>query len=198
MYVKVSMDGAPYLRKVDIKMYSSYEDLSLALEKMFSCFIAGEWCSVLCLCSMLFPLVCCIHGHFSKLVDWIRCDVQWRFSCREDDHGARQNRNGLSVGLALFLSSFASGCVWVLVWRWLLWGKWGGRTARGGGGAVGGGGRLRGLLTAWHHAIADAMRGCAGVFCMFNTPDDQAQCDVSTRRQLACLLSFFRLSLSAY
>ena len=75
MYVKVSMDGAPYLRKVDIKMYSSYEDLSLALEKMFSCFIAGEWCSVLCLCSMLFPLVCCIHEHFSKLVDWIRCDV---------------------------------------------------------------------------------------------------------------------------
>ncbi|PWZ40682.1 Auxin-responsive protein IAA5 [Zea mays] len=42
MYVKVSMDGAPYLRKVDIKMYSSYEDLSLALEKMFSCFIAGQ------------------------------------------------------------------------------------------------------------------------------------------------------------
>jgi auxin-responsive protein IAA len=41
MYVKVSMDGAPYLRKVDIKMYSSYEDLSAALEKMFSCFIAG-------------------------------------------------------------------------------------------------------------------------------------------------------------
>ncbi|ONM08031.1 pescadillo-related [Zea mays] len=41
MYVKVSMDGAPYLRKVDIKMYSSYEDLSLALEKMFSCFIAA-------------------------------------------------------------------------------------------------------------------------------------------------------------
>ncbi|KAJ1284751.1 hypothetical protein BS78_03G229200 [Paspalum vaginatum] len=42
MYVKVSMDGAPYLRKVDIRMYSSYEDLSVALEKMFSCFIAGQ------------------------------------------------------------------------------------------------------------------------------------------------------------
>ncbi|CAO2165910.1 unnamed protein product [Urochloa humidicola] len=42
MYVKVSMDGAPYLRKVDIKMYSSYEDLSVALEKMFSCFITGQ------------------------------------------------------------------------------------------------------------------------------------------------------------
>jgi len=57
MYVKVSMDGAPYLRKVDIKMYSSYEDLSMALEKMFSCFITGEWCSVLCFCLMHSPLV---------------------------------------------------------------------------------------------------------------------------------------------
>ncbi|KAH9800822.1 auxin-responsive protein IAA27 [Citrus sinensis] len=38
LYVKVSMDGAPYLRKVDLKMYSSYIDLSSALEKMFSCF----------------------------------------------------------------------------------------------------------------------------------------------------------------
>ncbi|XP_062206492.1 auxin-responsive protein IAA5-like [Phragmites australis] len=42
MYVKVSMDGAPYLRKVDLKMYSSYEDLSMALENMFSCFITGQ------------------------------------------------------------------------------------------------------------------------------------------------------------
>jgi auxin-responsive protein IAA len=44
-YVKVSMDGAPYLRKVDLKMYASYEDLSAALQKMFSCFITGQ-CSV--------------------------------------------------------------------------------------------------------------------------------------------------------
>lgn len=41
-YVKVSMDGAPYLRKVDLKTYSSYEDLSMALQKMFSCFITGQ------------------------------------------------------------------------------------------------------------------------------------------------------------
>lgn len=38
LYVKVSMDGAPYLRKVDLKTYSSYSELSTALEKMFSCF----------------------------------------------------------------------------------------------------------------------------------------------------------------
>ncbi|PIA31518.1 hypothetical protein AQUCO_04900076v1 [Aquilegia coerulea] len=37
-FVKVSMDGAPYLRKVDLKMYKSYQDLSDALGKMFSSF----------------------------------------------------------------------------------------------------------------------------------------------------------------
>ncbi|XP_073007227.1 auxin-responsive protein IAA19-like [Typha latifolia] len=42
LYIKVSMDGAPYLRKVDLKTYSNYKELSLALEKMFSCFIIGQ------------------------------------------------------------------------------------------------------------------------------------------------------------
>ncbi|MQM14574.1 hypothetical protein Taro_047509 [Colocasia esculenta] len=41
-FVKVSMDGAPYLRKVDLKMYSSYQELSLALEKMFGSFTSGK------------------------------------------------------------------------------------------------------------------------------------------------------------
>ena len=41
LYVKVSMDGAPYLRKVDLKTYSNYVELSSALEKMFSCFTIG-------------------------------------------------------------------------------------------------------------------------------------------------------------
>lgn len=41
LYVKVSMDGAPYLRKVDLKTYCSYAELSSALEKMFSCFTIG-------------------------------------------------------------------------------------------------------------------------------------------------------------
>ncbi|XP_010512022.1 PREDICTED: auxin-responsive protein IAA7 [Camelina sativa] len=41
--VKVSMDGAPYLRKVDLKMYKSYQDLSDALAKMFSSFTMGNY-----------------------------------------------------------------------------------------------------------------------------------------------------------
>ncbi|KAM7265008.1 hypothetical protein ACFE04_002691 [Oxalis oulophora] len=42
LFVKVSMDGAPYLRKVDLGTYSTYQDLSSALEKMFSCFTLGQ------------------------------------------------------------------------------------------------------------------------------------------------------------
>ncbi|KAI3678865.1 hypothetical protein L6452_38169 [Arctium lappa] len=39
IYVKVSMDGAPYLRKVDLKMYKSYEELMKGLQTMFKCII---------------------------------------------------------------------------------------------------------------------------------------------------------------
>ncbi|XP_030451683.1 auxin-induced protein AUX28-like [Syzygium oleosum] len=41
-FVKVSMDGAPYLRKVDLKMYRTYQELSEALCKMFSSFTIGR------------------------------------------------------------------------------------------------------------------------------------------------------------
>ncbi|KAH6823809.1 AUX/IAA transcriptional regulator family protein [Perilla frutescens var. hirtella] len=39
MFVKVSMDGAPYLRKIDLKFYKNYLDLLKALENMFKCTI---------------------------------------------------------------------------------------------------------------------------------------------------------------
>jgi auxin-responsive protein IAA len=42
LYVKVGMDGAPYLRKVDLKTYNNYLEFSTALEKMFSCFTIGQ------------------------------------------------------------------------------------------------------------------------------------------------------------
>ncbi|KAK8931149.1 Auxin-responsive protein IAA1 [Platanthera zijinensis] len=37
-YVKVAVDGAPYLRKVDLEMYAGYQQLLTALKEMFSCF----------------------------------------------------------------------------------------------------------------------------------------------------------------
>ncbi|CAN4122433.1 unnamed protein product [Withania somnifera] len=43
LFIKVSMDGAPYLRKVDLRTYSAYQALSSALEKMFSCFTIGQY-----------------------------------------------------------------------------------------------------------------------------------------------------------
>ncbi|GFY98835.1 indole-3-acetic acid inducible [Actinidia rufa] len=39
VYVKVSMDGAPYLRKIDLNVYKSYPELLKALENMFKCTI---------------------------------------------------------------------------------------------------------------------------------------------------------------
>ncbi|KAJ1266235.1 hypothetical protein BS78_08G135900 [Paspalum vaginatum] len=38
LFVKVSMDGAPYLRKIDLKFYKGYRELREALEAMFLCF----------------------------------------------------------------------------------------------------------------------------------------------------------------
>ncbi|KAJ9185837.1 hypothetical protein P3X46_005424 [Hevea brasiliensis] len=42
IYVKVSMDGAPYLRKIDLKVYKDYPELLKALEDMFK-FKVGEY-----------------------------------------------------------------------------------------------------------------------------------------------------------
>ncbi|KAK7356893.1 hypothetical protein VNO80_16173 [Phaseolus coccineus] len=42
IYVKVSMDGAPYLRKIDLKVYGGYTQLLIALESMFKLTI-GEY-----------------------------------------------------------------------------------------------------------------------------------------------------------
>ncbi|NP_001304245.1 auxin-induced protein 22E [Vigna radiata] len=37
MYLKVSMAGAPYLRKIDLKVYKSYPELLKALQNLFKC-----------------------------------------------------------------------------------------------------------------------------------------------------------------
>ncbi|CAL9125604.1 unnamed protein product [Musa textilis] len=42
IYVKVSMDGAPYLRKVDLGVYNSYKGLTDALDAMFKGFSLGK------------------------------------------------------------------------------------------------------------------------------------------------------------
>lgn len=42
IYVKVSMDGVPYLRKIDLEIYEGYEELWRALEDMFKCSSLGK------------------------------------------------------------------------------------------------------------------------------------------------------------
>ncbi|KAI3671552.1 hypothetical protein L1987_87291 [Smallanthus sonchifolius] len=37
-YVKVAVDGAPYLRKLDLELYSGYQQFLSAFEDLFSCF----------------------------------------------------------------------------------------------------------------------------------------------------------------
>ncbi|GMI91850.1 indole-3-acetic acid inducible 17, AUXIN RESISTANT 3 [Hibiscus trionum] len=44
-YVKVAVDGAPYLRKVDLEMYNTYQQLLTSLEDMFSCFTIRNYLS---------------------------------------------------------------------------------------------------------------------------------------------------------
>ncbi|XP_042392731.1 auxin-induced protein 22D-like [Zingiber officinale] len=43
LFVKVSMDGAPYLRKIDLKVYKGYKELREGLDGMFNCFSQGEF-----------------------------------------------------------------------------------------------------------------------------------------------------------
>ncbi|KAI0515552.1 hypothetical protein KFK09_008217 [Dendrobium nobile] len=95
LFVKVSMDGAPYLRKVDLKTYSNYKEMSIELGTMFSSFTIG-YCG-----SQVVPakdgltesrLVDLLHGSDYALTyedkdgDWMLVgDVPWemfRDSCR--------------------------------------------------------------------------------------------------------------------
>ncbi|XP_042485573.1 auxin-induced protein AUX22-like isoform X2 [Macadamia integrifolia] len=44
LYVKVSMDGAPFLRKIDLKTHKGYSDLGVGFEELFGCYrIGGLW-----------------------------------------------------------------------------------------------------------------------------------------------------------
>ena len=56
-YVKVAVDGAPYLRKVDLEMYSSYEQLLGSLEDMFSCFTIRTYLSRISLIYTIFSRI---------------------------------------------------------------------------------------------------------------------------------------------
>ena len=56
IYVKISMDGAPFLRKLDLGSHNGYSDLALALEKLFACFGTGKFSALSRIC-FIFSLV---------------------------------------------------------------------------------------------------------------------------------------------
>ncbi|PWA80831.1 Aux/IAA-ARF-dimerization [Artemisia annua] len=97
-YVKVSMDGAPYLRKVDPEIYSSYLDLSSALEKIHGAPTKDGLCE-----SRLMDL---LHGseyvltYEDKDSDWMLVgDVPWDMfigSCKR----MRIMKSSDAIGLA--------------------------------------------------------------------------------------------------
>lgn len=63
-FVKVCMDGAPYLRKVDLKTYKSYQELSDALAKMFSSFTMGKFllhANIICNVNYLYKFISLIN-----------------------------------------------------------------------------------------------------------------------------------------
>lgn len=68
MFVKVSMDGAPYLRKIDLKFYKNYFDLLKALENMFKCTI-GNYFAIFLFLFFCFRFKIKIRNHF-KFSDW--------------------------------------------------------------------------------------------------------------------------------
>nr|XP_034913376.1 auxin-responsive protein IAA27-like isoform X1 [Populus alba] len=120
LYVKVSMDGAPYLRKVDLKTFGSYMELSSALEKMFSCFTIGQ-CG-----SHVVPgqdglsesrLMDLLHGseyvltYEDKDNDWMLVgDVPWKMftvSCRK----LRIMKGSEAIGLGMFYHTKCNGLI---------------------------------------------------------------------------------------
>ncbi|XP_047311791.1 auxin-responsive protein IAA14-like [Impatiens glandulifera] len=87
--VKVSMDGAPYLRKVDLRMYGDYQQLSNALANMFSSFIGGggsEGRMINNNNNNKIDLYNYVHTYEDKDGDWMLVgDVPWEMfvhSCR--------------------------------------------------------------------------------------------------------------------
>jgi len=81
LYVKVSMEGAPYLRKVDLNSFGTYKELSLALEKMFSCFTISKFLSI---CYHLLASLCVFYLDLVMSESGLKLS-QVQASCNHED-----------------------------------------------------------------------------------------------------------------
>ncbi|KEH42778.1 auxin-responsive AUX/IAA family protein [Medicago truncatula] len=118
-FVKVSMDGAPYLRKVDLTMYKTYKDLSDALAKMFSSFTTGNYGAQGMIDFMneskLMDLLNSseyVPTYEDKDGDWMLVgDVPWEMfvgSCKR----LRIMKGSEAIGLGMHLSIYLASIFW--------------------------------------------------------------------------------------
>ncbi|KAL5975624.1 Iaa19p [Asimina triloba] len=97
IYVKVSMDGAPFLRKIDLNLYKGYSDLSVAFQKLFGCFGIGTLAGKHVENSEYVPI------YEDKDGDWMLVgDVPWEMfieSCKRLRIMKRSEANGIGLQL---------------------------------------------------------------------------------------------------
>ncbi|KAH6800587.1 indole-3-acetic acid 6 [Perilla frutescens var. hirtella] len=93
-YVKVSMDGAPFLRKIDLSNHKCYSHLVLALDQLFGCFGIGEALEDAENCEYV-PI------YEDKDGDWMLLgDVPWEMfaeSCKRLRIMKRSDANGIGL-----------------------------------------------------------------------------------------------------
>lgn len=63
-FVKVSMDGAPYLRKIDLSLYKGYPELLQTLEDMFKFTVGMYYLNLLILSDVKFQFFIFVTSNF--------------------------------------------------------------------------------------------------------------------------------------
>ncbi|KAF8389023.1 hypothetical protein HHK36_025708 [Tetracentron sinense] len=111
-YVKVAVDGAPYLRKVDLEKYTSYKQLLSSLEEMFSFFTIRKYLHEN---ELVGPLngVEYVPTYEDKDGDWLLVgDVPWKMfveSCKR--LRLRKGSEAIGLGTAYVFPKQQKDCI---------------------------------------------------------------------------------------
>lgn len=85
-YVKVGVDGTPYLRKVVLQSYESYDELLSALQDLFGCFVVSHVLNEKKLMDVVNGTLEYVPTYEDKDGDWMLLgDVPWKMfaqSCK--------------------------------------------------------------------------------------------------------------------
>ncbi|GFP99682.1 auxin-responsive protein iaa30 [Phtheirospermum japonicum] len=119
MYVKVSMDGAPFLRKIDLDVHKGYSQLVKALQQLFGCFGIGMFNLVFCLGNVVNERKIMDNANGTEYVptyedrdgDWMLIgDVPWEMfveSCKR----LRLMKSSEAIGLGI--RSINNNLIWI-------------------------------------------------------------------------------------